>query len=71
MCASASTHVLLSSLAVGVLQVLASLPFTLVCNFLYAGVWYGMGGLQSGAVHFARFACLITLMNLIASQVRR
>lgn len=51
------------------LQVAATLPFGLVYMLAFSGVWYGMGGLRSGAAYFFKFYVIVALFNLIACQV--
>ena len=50
-------------------QISATFPFHVVCTLAFAGVWYGMGGLQPAAAPFWRFASVLTMYHLIACQV--
>jgi hypothetical protein len=50
-------------------QVVATLPFDIVCTVVYAGVSYGMAGLQPVAAAFGRYAAVLTVFHLIACQV--
>lgn len=53
-----------------ILQVLSNLPFNILVTVLYSGIFYGMCGLRAGSVHFAKFACIVTLLQIISAQVR-
>lgn len=53
-----------------ILQVLSNLPFNILVTVLYSGIFYGMCGLRAGPGHFAKFACTVTLLQIISAQVR-
>lgn len=50
-------------------QVLATLPFHIVCTLVFAGIWYGMAGLRPTAAAFGKRAGVLTVFHLIACQV--
>lgn len=51
------------------LQVLGNLPFNILVAVLYSGIFYGMCGLRRGGEHFAKFATIVTLLQIISAQV--
>jgi ABC-type multidrug transport system permease subunit len=51
-------------------QVLGNLPFNILVAVMYSGIFYGMCGLRRGREHFAKFATIVTLLQIIAAQVQ-
>lgn len=52
------------------LQVVVSLPFSVLNMLAYSGVWYGMASMRSGVDVFGKFFCILALVYLIGNQVR-
>lgn len=52
------------------MQAVGNLPFNILASVLYCGIFYGMCGLRSGSLYFVKFTTVVTLLMLIAAQVR-